>query len=121
MRTSKSSWKRTTKMPPSNHVDRPVEFDPIPGKVVIEITDTEERYGSIIIPAVSRETRVIGTVHTVFRTTEDESGATWEPFVHTGDTVIIGKYTGTEVTIARHKYVILKEADILSIVRFPSE
>lgn len=102
----------------SNYLDRVPVFDPPPGKIVIEITQTEETYGKIIIPATSRETRVLGTVHTVFRAGEDDQGVMWEPWCKVGDLVIIGKYTGTDVRIARKQFVILMEKDILSRLSF---
>ncbi len=101
----------------TSNLSQEVGWDPYPGKVVVEITETEETYGKIIIPATARETRVIGTVVAVYAATVDDNGEKWEPWCKAGDTVIIGKYTGTEVTIARRKYVIMKENDILARIQ----
>lgn len=104
----------------SNYLDREPIFEPPPGKIVIEITQTEERYGSIILPPTSRSTRVLGTVHTTYQPyTDPEDGTPYEPWVKVGDLVIIGQYSGTEVKIGRKQYVILKEFDVLARIRFP--
>ena len=46
----------------------------------------------------------------------DEKGARQAMEVQVGDKVLYGKYSGTEVTIDSHEYLIMRESDILAVI-----
>lgn len=97
-----------------------IRFKPMPGKVVVKVVGDSEFIGTsklILSPASRENPRTTGQVIAVyepFLTGDGETEAT--PYVQKGDLVIFGKFTGTDVQIGREKVIVLKEADILSIV-----
>ena len=65
----------------------------------------------IIIPDSAKEKPLKGTVLAVGSGTKDE-----EMVVKEGDTVLYGKYAGTEIEVEGSKYIIMRQSDILAIV-----
>ena len=68
--------------------------------------------GGIIIPNTAQEKPQRGSVMAV--SSKDEDGNA--PVVKVGDTVLYGKYAGTEITIDGQDLLIMRESDILAIV-----
>jgi chaperonin GroES len=82
---------------------------PLKDRVLIEPMEVEEKTSSgIIIPDSAKEKPQKGTVVAVGEGKKDEPMSVKE-----GDTVIYGKYSGTEVTIDGKDYLIMREEDIL--------
>mgnify|MGYP001801518422 CR=1 FL=1 len=89
-----------------------VSFKPLADRVLVEPAAAEEKTASgIIIPDTAKEKPQRGTIVAV------GSGKAEEPItVKEGDTVLYGKYSGTEITIDGTDYLIMKESDIYGIV-----
>ena len=89
-----------------------MKFRPLHDRVLIKVLDSEEKTaGGIIIPDTAKEKPQRGTVVAVGPGTADN------PVTLTvGDTVLYGKYAGTELNHDGTDYLIMKEADILAIV-----
>lgn len=89
-----------------------VKVKPLADRVLIEPASAEEKTsGGIIIPDTAKEKPQRGTVVAV------GSGKKDEPLtVKVGDTVLYGKYSGTELSIEGNDYLIMKESDIYAIV-----
>lgn len=82
-------------------------------RVVVEASAAEEKTkGGIIIPDTAKEKPQRGKVIAV--SDIDEKGN--KPSVKIGDTVLYGKYAGTEVQLEGKDYLIMREADIFAIV-----
>ncbi len=82
-------------------------------RVVIKAAAAEQTTkGGIIIPDTAKEKPQKGEVISI--SPIDEKGN--KPVVKPGDTVLYGKYAGTEVTIDGTDYLIMREADIFAIV-----
>jgi chaperonin GroES len=91
---------------------------PLHDRVLIKRTEKEERTASgIIIPSTAQEKAHWGTVLAVGTGRTDTHGTLHPLSVKKGDTVIFGKYTGTEFKYHDEEYLILKEDDILAIVQ----
>lgn len=89
-----------------------LNIKPLADRVVIEPLAAEERTASgIIIPDTAKEKPQRGTVRAVGSGTKD---VTME--VKAGDTVLYGKYSGTEVTVDGVDYLIMKQSDILAVI-----
>lgn len=85
---------------------------PIADRVLVEPAAAEEKTASgIIIPDTAKEKPQRGTVVAVGTGKKDEPMT-----VKAGDTVLYGKYGGTEITIEGTDYLIMKESDIYAIV-----
>ena len=85
---------------------------PLADRVLISPAPAEEvTKAGIIIPDSSKEKPLKGTVIAVGNGTKDE-----EMVVKNGDTVLYGKYAGTEVEIDGEKYLIMRQSDVLAII-----
>ncbi|MBN2747078.1 MAG: co-chaperone GroES [Bacteroidales bacterium] len=85
---------------------------PLGTRVLIEVSESEVKTASgLIIPDSAKEKQQKGTVVAVGKGTESEKME-----VKTGDTVLFGKYAGTEVEDNGKKYLILNQSDILAII-----
>ncbi|MEM0998981.1 MAG: co-chaperone GroES [Bacteroidota bacterium] len=85
---------------------------PLADRVVIEPAPAEEKTASgIIIPDTAKEKPQRGTVVAVGPGKKDEPTT-----VKIGDTVLYGKYAGTEIPIDGGDYLIMRESDILAVV-----
>ena len=89
-----------------------VNIKPLADRVLVQPEAAEETTASgIIIPDTAKEKPQRGTVVAV------GSGKKDEPItVKAGDTVLYGKYSGTEVTVDDVEYLIMRESDIFAIV-----
>jgi chaperonin GroES len=95
-----------------------VEFLPIFGKVVIKIEENPERtYGNLYLPQRDSGRQTVGKVVAVYEPAETPEGRV-EPQVAVGDMVIFGQYTGTILTVAREQYIICREHDLLTVIKF---
>ena len=89
-----------------------VNVKPLADRVLIEPAQAEEKtVGGIIIPDTAKEKPQKGTVVAVGNGKKDEPMT-----VKVGDTVLYGKYSGTELNIDGNQYLIMKESDIFAII-----
>jgi len=89
-----------------------VNFKPLADRVLVEPAAAEEKTASgIIIPDTAKEKPQRGIIAAVGEGKKDEPIT-----VKVGDTVLYGKYSGTEITIDGTDYLIMKESDIYGIV-----
>ena len=85
---------------------------PLADRVLIEPAAAEMKTaGGIIIPDTAKEKPQRGVVVAVGNGKKDEPMT-----VKTGDTVLYGKYAGTELAVDGKDYLIMKESDILAII-----
>ncbi|MES2591733.1 MAG: co-chaperone GroES [Bacteroidota bacterium] len=93
-----------------------VNIKPVAGsqnRVVVQATVAEEKTkGGIYIPDTAKEKPVLGKVIAV--SDIDEKGN--KPAVKVGDTILYGKWAGTEVQLEGKEYLIMRETDIFAIV-----
>ena len=89
-----------------------VSFKPLADRVLVEPAAAEEKTASgLYIPDTAKEKPQRGTIVAIGTGKPDEPISVKE-----GDTVLYGKYSGTEVTIDGTEYLIMKESDIYGIV-----
>ncbi|TAE71622.1 MAG: co-chaperone GroES [Bacteroidetes bacterium] len=90
---------------------------PLADRVVVEPAVAEERTaGGIIIPDTAKEKPQRGQIVAIGEGKVIENGTLVKPQVKVGDTILYGKYAGTEITIEGKDYLIMREADIFAIV-----
>ena len=95
----------------------PMKFRPLHDRVVIRRAEGElKSKGGIIIPDTAKEKPQEGEVIAVGPGLRDTIGEFNALGVESGDTVLFGKWSGTEVTIDGEDLVILKESDIMGII-----
>jgi len=89
-----------------------LKIKPLADRVLIEPLPAETTTSSgIIIPDNAKEKPQKGKVVAVGSGTKDEKMT-----VKTGDTVLYGKYAGSELKLQGQDYLIMRESDILAIV-----
>jgi len=95
-----------------------MKFRPLHDRVLIEISDSEEKTsGGIIIPDTAKEKPQEGEVVAVGSGARTEDGKITPMDVKVGDIVLFGKWSGTEVKIDSKEYSIMKESDIMGITK----
>ena len=93
-----------------------MKFRPLHDRVVVKRLDGEEKTASgIIIPDSAQEKPMQGKIIAVGNGARDDSGKIMPLDVKAGDTVLFGKWSGTEVKIGGKEYSIMKESDIMGI------
>ena len=94
-----------------------MKIKPLGDRVLVEALEADEVLKSgIIIPDTAKERPSEGRVVAVGPGRLTEEGERVKPEVTKGDTVLYGKYSGTEVTVGDKEYLILRESDILAIL-----
>lgn len=89
-----------------------VNVKPLADRVLVEAAPAEEKTAfGIIIPDTAKEKPQKGTVVAVGPGKKDEPLT-----VSVGDTVLYGKYSGTELTVDGKEYLIMRESDIYAII-----
>ncbi|MEY3417004.1 MAG: hypothetical protein RL060_1116 [Bacteroidota bacterium] len=89
-----------------------VNVTPLADRVLVEPAAAETKTASgLYIPDSAKEKPQKGTIVAVGTGKKDEPMT-----VKVGDTVLYGKYSGTEITVEGTEYLIMREADIFAIV-----
>ena len=94
-----------------------LSLKPLSDRVVVEPAAAEEKSsGGIILPDTAQEKPQQGTVVATGPGKVSDSGTLVEMSVKSGDKILYGKYSGTEVNVAGTDYIIMREGDILAIM-----
>lgn len=89
-----------------------MNIKPLADRVLVLPADAEQKTASgIIIPDSAKEKPLQGTVKAIGHGTKDE-----EMVLKEGDTVLFGKYSGTEIEIEGTKYLIMRQSDVLAVL-----
>ena len=89
-----------------------VKIKPLADRVLVEAAAAEDKTaGGIIIPDTAKEKPQKGKVVAVGPGKKDEPMT-----VKVGDSVLYGKYAGTEITIDGENYLIMRESDIVAVI-----
>ncbi|MBO5720786.1 MAG: co-chaperone GroES [Bacteroidales bacterium] len=90
-----------------------MEIKPLADRVLVKPAPVQEKtISGIIIPDSAKEKPLQGEVVATGNGTKDE-----EMVVKQGDNVLYGKYSGTEVEFDGVKYLIMRQSDILAIIK----
>ena len=91
-------------------------FKPLHDRVLVRrIEQDSKTSGGIIIPDNAKEKPIEGSVISVGSGARDDSGKLVALDVKKGDTVVFGKWSGTEIKIDGEDLLIMKESDIFGI------
>ncbi|MFK7791558.1 MAG: co-chaperone GroES [Devosiaceae bacterium] len=92
-------------------------FRPLHDRVVVRRIDSDEKTaGGIIIPDTAKEKTQEGEIVSVGPGARDDAGKVQALDVKSGDRVLFGKWSGTEVKIDGEDLLIMKESDIMGVV-----
>ena len=94
-----------------------MKFRPLHDRVLVERVEQETKTASgIIIPDTAKEKPMQGVIKAVGSGNRDETGKLVPLDVKAGDSILFGKYSGTEVKIDGTEYLIMRESDILGVM-----
>ena len=94
------------------------QIQPLADRVVVKaLEDTEQMRGGLYIPDTAKEKPQQGEVVAVGPGKMTDDGKRIPNELKAGDRVLYGKYSGTEVTVSDEQYLILKESDVLAVIK----
>ena len=94
-----------------------MKFRPLHDRVLIRRVDPEGKtMGGIIIPDTAQEKPMEGEIVAVGPGARDEKGALVPLGVKTGDRILFGKWSGTEIKLDGEDLLIMTEADVLGVI-----
>ena len=88
-----------------------MNIKPLADRVLVLPAPVEEKVGGIIIPDTAKEKPQRGRVIAIGQGTKDEAMVLKE-----NDTVLYGKYAGTELEYEGEKYLIMRQSDVLAVL-----
>ena len=88
-----------------------MNIKPLADRVLVLPAPAEEKVGGIIIPDKAKEKPQRGRVIAIGQGTKDEAMVLKE-----NDTVLYGKYAGTELEYEGEKYLIMRQSDVLAVL-----
>ena len=89
-----------------------MKIQPLADRILIEPCAEEVTLGGIIIPDSAKEKPLKGKVLAVGGGTKDE-----EMVLAAGDEVLYGKYAGTEIEFEGTKYLMMRQSDVLAVIK----
>jgi len=89
-----------------------MNIKPLQDRVLVKPAAAEEKIGGIIIPDTAKEKPQRGTIVAVGNGKKDE-----EMELKEGDQVLYGKYAGTELEYDGEKYLIMRQSDVVAVVK----
>jgi chaperonin GroES len=100
-----------------NGLEEDMKFRPLHDRVVVRrVTAEEKTKGGIIIPDTAQEKPQEGEVIAVGPGGRDEAGKLIPIDVRSGDRVLFGKWSGTEIKLDGEELLIMKESDIMGVI-----
>ena len=94
-----------------------MKIQPIGERILVKRVETETKKGGIIIPDTAKEKPMTAEVIALGTGKTDKDGKKVPFEVKKGDTVLIEKYSGTEVTIDDVEYILIREDGVLGILK----
>ena len=89
-----------------------MNIQPLGDRVLVLPAPAEEKIGGIIIPETAKEKPLRGKIVAAGHGTKDE-----EMILKEGDQVLYGKYAGTELEFDGEKYLMMRQSDVLAIIK----
>jgi chaperonin GroES len=95
-----------------------IKIQPLGDRIIVKAVEPKEiKKSGIIIPETAKEKPQEGEVVAVGKGKTNEEGKVIPMEIKTGDIVLYGKYSGTEIKINDEEYLIMREEDVLGIVK----
>ena len=95
-----------------------MKLQPLADRVIVKALEAEEKTkGGIVLPYTAKEKPQEGKIVAVGKGKVAEDGKVIALELKVGDCVLYGKYSGTEITVEGEEYLIMKEDDILAVVK----
>jgi chaperonin GroES len=94
------------------------QFTPLHDRILVRrLEEGESVRGGIIIPDSAKEKPQQGEVIAVGKGKSNDEGKVFPLDVKAGDTILFGKYSGTEIKLDGEEFLIMREEEVLGIVK----
>jgi len=94
------------------------KIQPLHDRIMVRrLEEKESKKGGIIIPDTAKEKPQEGEVIAVGSGKRDDSGKLIPLDVKAGDKILFGKYSGSEIKLGDEEYLIMREEDVLGILK----
>ena len=94
------------------------KFTPLHDRILVRrLEEVESVRGGIIIPDSAKEKPQQGEVIAVGKGKSNDEGKVFPLDVKAGDTILFGKYSGTEIKLDGDEFLIMREEEVLGIVQ----
>jgi chaperonin GroES len=94
-----------------------MKIRPLGDRILVKrIKEEEQTKGGIIIPDTAKEKPQEGRIVAVGKGKMTEAGKLVAPEVKAGDTILFGKYSGSEVKVDGEEHMIMREEDVLGVL-----
>lgn len=95
-----------------------MEIHPLSDRILVKTLELQEtKRGGIIIPDTAKEKPQEGEVIAVGPGRISDEGKMVEMSLKKGDRILYGKYSGSEVTVGEEEYLIMRESDVLAVLK----
>ena len=95
-----------------------MKIQPLADRIMVKVLEAKEvTKGGIVLPDTAKEKPQEAKVIAVGKGKVSDEGKLIPTEVKVGDKILFGKYSGTEITMDGTEYLILKEEDILAIIK----
>lgn len=95
-----------------------MKVQPLGDRILVEVLKAKDKTkGGIVLPDTAKEKPQEAKVIAAGKGRISDDGKVIPLEVKPGDTILFGKYSGTEITVDDKEYLILKEEDVLAIVK----
>ena len=93
-------------------------FTPLHDRILVKrVEEGESIRGGIIIPDSAKEKPQEGQVISVGKGKSNDEGKVFPLDVKAGDSILFGKYSGTEIKLDGEEFLIMREEDVLGILK----
>ena len=95
-----------------------IKVRPLHDRIIVQrLEEDEQQVGGIIIPDTAKEKPQQGKVVAVGKGKVKEDGGIQPMDVKAGDTILFGKYSGQEIKLDGDDYLIMREDEVLGVVK----
>ena len=95
-----------------------IKVRPLHDRIIVQrLEEEEQQVGGIIIPDTAKEKPQQGKVVAVGKGKVKEDGGIQPMDVKAGDTILFGKYSGQEIKLDGDDYLIMREDEVLGVVK----
>ena len=95
-----------------------MKVQPLGDRILVEVLEAKEKTkGGILLPETAKEKPQEAKVIAVGKGRISDDGKVIPLELKAGDKILFGKYSGTEITVDDKEYLILKEEDVVAIIK----
>jgi len=95
-----------------------MKIQPLGDRILVEVLEAKDKTkGGIVLPDTAKEKPQEAKVVAVGKGRVSEDGKLVPLELKAGDKILFGKYSGAEITVEDKEYLILKEEDVLAVIK----